>query len=374
MGTGAAGIALRHIHRARAGNGSWRTVQHWAVTMTGNPITTPPHASSLYTGAPAVAFALHSAGQPAYAAALETLDHHIAAATRQRLDRAHERIDRRCLPTLREFDLIGGLTGLGAYLLYRHGGGELLRDGLSYLVRLSKPIEVGGETLPGWWTGNGPADQRSAHWPGGHANFGIAHGIAGPLALLSTTMRRGIMVSGQADAISDLCTWLDRWRCGTNHRPWWPEMISLPEWRSGTVRQRGPHRPSWCYGTPGLARAQQLAAVAMADPARQRHAERALVACLTDEHQLAQLGDVSLCHGWAGLALTTWRAATDSDTDLAAHIPRVLGRLDQHLARHGLPPGDGLLEGTAGINLVRDTTTATTPPASTWDACLLISG
>jgi hypothetical protein len=365
LAAGAAGTALRHIHQALAGSGPWRAAHQWATVMTTEPVTAHPDASGLYSGAPAVG----------YATALETLDLHIATATRQRLHRAHERIDRQALPALREFDLISGLTGVGLYLLHRHGGGDLLGDVLAYLVRLTQP-PIDDHTLPGWWTGNGPSDHPSPQWPGGHANLGLAHGIAGPLALLSTTMRRGITVTGQADAIRHVCAWLDTWQRGACATPWWPEMISMSEWKTGLVRQPHPHRPSWCYGTPGLARAQQLAAIALADQPRQRRAEQALAGCLTDEQQLASISDASLCHGWAGLLQTTWRAAADphAETDLAAHLPHLHHRLDDHLRRYGPPSGDGLLDGTSGIHLVRDTTTAAGPPATDWDACLLLAG
>jgi len=376
LSIGAAGIALLHIECAHAGIGGWDTVHQWVAAMTRGPVVAHPDVSGLYYGAPAVAFVLRVADQPAYATALGTLDSHIATLTRQRLERAHERIDRGYLPTRREFDLISGLTGIGAYLLHQHGGGELLRDVLSYLVRLADPLTIDGETLPGWWTGNGPDDQSSPHWPGGHGNLGMAHGIAGPLALLATAMKRGITVPGQADAIGRICAWLDQRRCGTRSQAWWPGTISLHEWKARTVRQPGPQRPSWCYGTPGLARAQQLAALALADPQRRRRAEEALAGCIADDTQLSQLGDASLCHGWAGLVQTTQRAATDAgaDSELATLLPHLRARMEQHLHHHGPPARDGLLDGTAGINLTRHTTAANAPPASQWDACLLLDG
>jgi len=376
LSAGAAGIALLYIEYARTGLGRWGAVQQWASAMTRSPITAHTDASGLYRGAPAVAFALHAAEQPAYATALGTLDGHISALTRHRLERAHERIDRGRLPALREFDLISGLTGLGAYLLRRHSGGDLLRDVLTYLVRLTEPLKTDGDVLPGWWSGNGPGDQSSPRWPGGHGNLGVAHGIAGPLALLSTAMRRGVTVAGQADAIGRICARLDQWRCGIGSQAWWPGMISRSEWRAGTVRQPGPQRPSWCYGSPGLARSQQLAGLALADPQRQRRAEEALAGCVADERQLAQLGDASLCHGWAGLVQTTWRAAADagSDSDLAAQLPDLYERMDQHLRRHGPPADEGLLEGAAGVRLVQHTTAADVAPVTQWDACLLLDG
>ncbi|MGH3804316.1 MAG: lanthionine synthetase LanC family protein, partial [Pseudonocardiaceae bacterium] len=202
---------------------------------------------------------------------------------------------------------------------------------------------VDGEPLPGWWTANGPNDRLSRRWPGGHGSPGIAHGIAGPLALLSTAMRRGVTVTGHADAIERICDWLEQWRGGTRSRPWWPGMISLREWKARTLRQPGPQRPSWCYGTPGLARAQQLAALALADEQRQRRAENILAGCVTDDTQLAQLGDASLCHGWAGLIQTTRRAAvtTGADSELAVLLPHLYACMKQHLHQHGHQPTTG---------------------------------
>ncbi|KWX00766.1 Lanthionine synthetase C family protein [Carbonactinospora thermoautotrophica] len=375
LSTGAAGITLLHIEYARTGTDEWETVQEWAAAMTRTPVTAHPDACGLYRGAPAVAFILHAAQQPAYATALSTLDSHIATVTRHRLEAAHKRIDHGQLPPLREFDLITGLTGIGVYLLHRHGGGDLLRDVLSYLVRLTEPLKANGEVLPGWWSSDGPEGRPSRRWPGGHGNLGLAHGIAGPLALLSTAMRRGVTVTGQADAIDRICTWLDQWRSGTGSQVWWPGLISLSEWRTRTVRQPGPQRPAWCYGTPGLARAQQVAALALADRRRQRHAEKALAECIADDSQLSQLSDASLCHGWAGLLQATWRAATEADSDeLSTHLPHLHARMEQYLHRHGPPAHDGLLEGMTGVRLARHTMTTNTPPASRWDACLLLDG
>lgn len=207
------------------------------------------------------------------------------------------------------------------------------------------------------------AGQPSPRWQGGHGNLGMAHGISGPLTLLSTAARQGVAVPGQADAIGRICRWLDRCRIGTGNRTWWPEAVSRTEWCSGVSQQAGPGRPSWCYGAPGLARAQQIAALA-------------LTGCLADDTQLALLTDASLCHGWAGLLQTTWRAAhtPGASAELAAHLPALRARTGQHLERHGLPATDGLLEGAAGVLLAQHTTEADAARPTRWDACLLLDG
>lgn len=136
-----------------------------------------PHCSS---APPALAFAVHAAAdRPGrYERALESLDIRVAAVTRRRLDQAHARIDRGDCPALAELDLINGLTGLGAHLLRRDPNGDLIRQVLAYLVRLTEPL--GAKDLPGWWTDLAPTGRRSTDLPGGHGNFGMAHGISGP--------------------------------------------------------------------------------------------------------------------------------------------------------------------------------------------------
>lgn len=133
--------------------------------------------------------------------------------------------------------------------------------------------------------------------PGGHANLGVAHGISGVLAFLGTALRRGITVDGHCEAIATICVHLDTWRHDDDPGPWWPEWITQDELRTGRSRQHSPLRPSWCYGTPGIARAQQIAAIATGDAARQQIAEHALAACLSDTAQLSRITDNSLCHG-----------------------------------------------------------------------------
>ncbi|MER7644771.1 lanthionine synthetase C family protein [Streptomyces sp. NPDC126522] len=372
--SGAAGVALLHAVRAHTGEEDPDALRPWAAAMLKGPIQAVPEACGLYEGAPAVAYVLSFSHTNTAERSLATLDRYLADVTRHRLGQAHTRIDRGALPTLGEYDLISGLTGLGAYHLHRSNQAEL-RDTLAYLVRLTEPITDDAQPLPGWWTSDSPDLKPSPRWPGGHGNLGVAHGITGPLALLATALRRGHTVPGQTRAIIRICDWLDRWRTGTGSRAWWPGLITRDEHRRGKLQSPGPTRLSWCYGTPGIARAQQLAGLALGDRDRQRQAEQALSGCLADDRQLAQLTDASLCHGWAGLVQTASRAAADAiDDELAARLPHLNVRLDEHLDQNGLPHGAGLMDGTAGIHLVRLTTSVNTAISVPWDHCLLLAG
>jgi hypothetical protein len=359
--TGGAGIALRHIQHAHT-SGDWTPAHRWVRAITRAPITADPATTGLHHGAPAIGFVLHTARHPAYQRLLARLDDHVAVITHTRLTAAHDRIDRGQPPTVEEYDLIRGLTGLGVYLLAAHH--PLLSAVLDYLVRLTQPLAIEGARLPGWWSTPGP-DQHPDRRNAGHADLGVAHGIAGPLALLSTALRRGEQVPGHAEAIETICGWLDICKQRSGACAWWPAILTATEQRTGRLTQPGPQRPSWCYGTPGLARAQQLAGLALDDPGRIRIAEQALAGCLTDRAQLTQLAEPGLCHGQAGLMVATLRVAEDSRTPELFTPPGA--------SRHNAT-GPHLLEGQAGTDLAHHTL-VTHPPAlgGDWDACLLLS-
>ena len=180
------------------------------------------------------------------------------------------------------------------------------------------------------------------------------------------------MVDGHTDAIAHICSWLDSWQHDHPAGPWWPRTITLNEARAGRAQQRGPLQPSWCYGTPGIARAQQLAALTTGDTARQRAAETALLGCLRDPAQLARIIGPSLCHGAAGLLHTTWRTATDAATgELAACLPDLAVLLVEQLRT--APRNVELLEGGTGAALALHTAATGTAPRSGWDTCLLLA-
>lgn len=368
LAKGAIGVALLHIERAHSGTGSWDAAHASLANATRHQLISDDHAG-LFFGAPAVAFALHTAafGTGRYQRALHALDTAVIALTRRRLEHAHARIDRGHRPRAAEFDLLYGITGLGAYLLGRDPHSEIVRHVLSYLVRLTEPLPADEEGLPGWWTSHAPMARAAYSFPRGHGNLGMAHGITGPLALLSLAARHGTTVDGHTGAIERVCAWLDALRQEGPVGPWWPQWITPADQHPRPRVQPGPPRPSWCYGTPGLARAQQLAGIALGDAGRQRMAEAAMLACLSDPAQLGQISDGGLCHGAAGLLCTVRRIAQDAPPGVFAdHLPKLRALLaDQEAARE-----DGLLEGRTGTALITENDGV---PATGWDACLLLN-
>lgn len=370
LASGAAGTALLHIEQALNGSGDWATAHTSITRAVAAPLEAGQHAS-LYHGAPAIAFVLHAAradGQPRYRQAARALDEHVHRVTQRQLTAATTRIRTGAAATFAEYDLFRGLAGLGALLLRTAPGSDTLAGILRYVTRLSQPRDLDGLEAPGWWAAHDPDPLLPT--PGGHANLGMAHGAAGLLALLSLAAIRGHTIDGHHEAIGCLCAWLDRWQQDGADGPWWPQWITRDDLRTGRPGQRGAGRPSWCYGAAGIARAQQLAAIAMADPARRDMAERAITARLSGR-QLDQITEPGLCHGLAGLYQVACQAARDARTpEISQRLPGLAAALARHVALEGHA---GLLTGQVGVRLALETARHGAPTRSGWDACLLIT-
>ncbi|GAB7043978.1 MULTISPECIES: lanthionine synthetase C family protein [Catenuloplanes] len=348
LSDGAAGVALLHLE-----NGNLRAA-HEALHLAVDGGVSIAAGASLFYGAPALAFVLAASDHPSLTHARDIVADGTSTVTRHRLHDAHRRIDAGRRPHFAEYDLIRGLTGLGV-VLRRLGHHDLLRDVLDYLVRLTEPFDG----LPGWWCTNSP----DCHQPppaGGHANHGIAHGITGPLALLALTQIDGITVDGHTDAITRILRWLDMWQ----QTAWWPQTVTLTDLNHGIPAPRRPPRPSWCYGTPGITRAQQLAARATDDRTRQHLAETAFSHAINDPRHLRQLTDRGLCHGTAGALTTGRRIAADALTPIS--LAPLVSLHKRTLATKN--SAAGFLDGTAGTSLADAASTLTS-----WDACLLIN-
>ncbi|MEV6964429.1 lanthionine synthetase C family protein [Hamadaea sp. NPDC051192] len=368
MTSGPIGLALLAIEQAHDGTGDWAAVRKQIRFVTDGPIDAGTHASLFY-GAPAVLFVLHQASADdhgRYATVRTALTGHVRRIIRDRLADASQRLHDRRPAAFDEYDLFYGLAGLGALLLQCAPGCDELGDLLTHLVLLTQPRVDDHQTVPGWWVAHDP--DPTLPTPGGHANLGMAHGAAGLLALLALSIRHGRPVDGCHEAITTLTGWFDRWRQYSPHGPWWPQWVTRAQLRSGRIDNSPPGRRSWCYGTPGIARALQLAAITTGQADRQREAEAALAGCLTGlrPHPATDLG---ICHGLAGLYQTAYRAAQDA---LTPTIGSRLTSLADQLTHIRPPDAAGLLIGKSGFDLVHHSVRTGAPPQSRWDTCLLI--
>jgi hypothetical protein len=285
------------------------------------------------------------------------------------------------------FDLIGGLTGAGAYLLCRtdHEGA---RRALERLLRSIVSLTGDERGLPRWRT---PPHllfppERAKEFPGGNLNCGLAHGIPGPLGLLSLAKLQGISVPGMEEGIERIVAWLSAHRAddprGVNFPAWVP--LPPPGEQPNLSATLHPSKAAWCYGSPGVCRALYLAGRALAKPAWRRIAVDGMRSAVTRPVEERRLPSPTFCHGVAGLLQITLRFARDTGLPVFAQAARAL--LAQLVLAH--EPGSilgfrsvdttgarvddpGLLDGAAGVCLVM--LAATTPAEPSWDRLFLLS-
>jgi len=291
LGDGYPAVALLFAELGRADPAHLPTAHRYLGLAAQEVTAAPP--GGLFAGPTALAFAAATAARrpDEYAGVLATLDERIAGWVLPRLRAEWERIDAgRAGTVFGAYDVVSGATGVGRYLLNRTvrtsaaGSGAdtpvrtALTAVLTYLTALTRPVHDAGATLPGWWVEHPPDRPRAEPDAPGHLNLGLAHGAPGPLALLALAWSAGIRVPGQDDAIGYLAEWLLDHRRTDTGGPFWPHYLARadligPADGPGDTDHRHPPsstRAGWCYGTPGVARALQLAGLALG-PRDQQH-------------------------------------------------------------------------------------------------------
>jgi hypothetical protein len=286
-----------------------------------------------------------------------------------------------------EFDVISGLSGIGAYLLSRRTNGETAAV-LEIALRSLVAIACDTNSRPRWWT---PAhllgdEETAALYPHGNLNCGLAHGIPGPLALMALALSQGIAIPDIEEAIDRIAYWLIGHRADDTWGVNWPYAVSLDSdgLPDDSASVGGPSRAAWCYGAPGVARALWLAGVAR-DRAEWRNlAIEAMEAVYRRPMAARYIDSPTFCHGVAGLLQVTLRFANDTRlpvfTKAAADLTDWLISAyepDSLLGYRNWEPGGprvdqpGLLDGTPGVLLTL--LAASTEVEPSWDRAFMLS-
>jgi hypothetical protein len=374
---GVAGQALfysyLHLHTSdpAAADRAVELLDRAAEELAGTPM--PP---SLYSGFPGIAWTM------------EHLRGRLFEDEEDEEDDPVGEIDEALLPPLKrspwvgEYDLIGGLAGLGVYALERlprPSAAALLEQIVDRLAELADILDEGTawftpvERLPEW--------QRELH-PRGIYNLGVAHGLPGVLPVLAGACAAGVAVERARPLLDSSVSWLLARRhgpeigsCfGTTYAPWEPV---------------APSRLAWCYGDPGIAAALLAAARAVGEPEWERQAIDTALACAARDESTSLIRDTGLCHGAAGLGHLFNRLYQETGEERIGQAARFW--LEKTLAMRA--PGEGVagfraweanpggqpgwradagfLEGAAGIGLALLGAVSDVEPA--WDRMLLVS-
>ena len=377
LSRGQAGVALLYTWLARTGRMPQADVlARQCLDQAIEAVSTQAMNASLYGGFTGVAWAAELTGR-----LLDPDAEDRSEAVDEALLRLLSRADRWSAP----YDLIVGLTGLGVYALQRYPRPvaiECLRRVVERLHDCARHDEHGLY----WWTP--PAeilDQESRkQYPSGRADLGVAHGVAGSVALLGGICGAGVEQATARPLLEGAVSWLLAQSLPTEAGP------TFPVWVAPAI-QPWPARCAWCYGDPGIAAALLLAARGVGDAGWEQTA--VALACRAAERPASDTGvvDANFCHGAAGLAHLynrMYQATGEPALGRAAlyWLERTLGFYRRARDAGGTwvqgnwDPGQRerwtwngieLVEGAAGVALVLLAGATSVEP--TWDRMFLVS-
>ncbi len=300
------------------------------------------------------------------------------------VDDALLRLLSRANPWSAPYDLVVGLTGLGVYALQR-GPRPLAIECLCRVVERLHECAQHDEHGLYWWTPPAEIHQESREqYPSGRVDLGVAHGVAGVIALLGGLCGAGAEQATARPLLEGAVRWLLAHSVPTEADP------TFPIWVAPGF-QPSPARCAWCYGDPGIAAALLMAARGAGDAGWEPAA--VALACRAAARPASQTGVVnaSFCHGAAGLAHLynrMYQATGESKLRRAALYwlertldfyrlardnggPWVQGSWDPAQRELWTWTGVDVVDGAAGVALVLLAAATSVEPA--WDRMFLVS-
>ena len=207
--------------------------------------------------------------------------------------------------SMRDYDSILGLSGILRYLLLTDS--ELYRESIQKvvdaLIYLSQYSTDKQEAVPNWHIQKDnvfPFEERESY-RSGMINFGLSHGIAGPLAVLSVAKLQGINRPGLAEAIGRL---IEFFLCFVQEQPdgevYWPSAITGEEYLKPALSISPHKRLSWCYGSLSILRSLFLASKAVSNEKIQIWAVNKAIRFTKMPLEKYLFESPTICHGYSG--------------------------------------------------------------------------
>ena len=228
------------------------------------------------------------------------------------------------------YDMISGISGNLYYLLdcdYVQEEEDTIVRCIEYLLSFTEDTIFDGKAIIRFHilqpNQNPNFDQKD--FEKGSVNFGLAHGMLGPLLALSKAYAKGFRVKGLREGIEKIYRLYELFQ-SLNERgvPYWPGMITVEEYWDGVCKPEHLHRScSWCYGNAGILRGLQKVAGYMHWPEKEQNYVEAMKRFLSQDIKAYDLFSPSLCHGFSSLvAIQTCAYAAYEDQELLTNLQR----------------------------------------------------
>ncbi|AUN12748.1 hypothetical protein RSJ21_19760 (plasmid) [Clostridium botulinum] len=296
---------------------------------------------------------------------------------------------------MNDYDVIQGLAGTGRYLLFFKDDPEIeniIKDILKYMISLTENINLWGHSVPKWYITQQNQFIKSDKeiYSKGSFNFGMSHGITGPLSFMAIALINGIEIYGQKEAMEKIISTLNLFKYNLEGTIYWPGRIKFEEFITKTCSNTR-QRASWCYGSPGIARAIFLSGKALNNEEYKNIAIKSLDSLCSLPEEFWFLDSPTFCHGYAGLLRIINCMYIDTGlVNFKKHGDKILNKLlsfynkDAPFGFFNIDMSDpqksntkktfntcGLLDGTTGVILT--ILGIINPNKTNWDSIFLIN-
>ena len=243
--------------------------------------------------------------------------------------------------SMRKYDVISGLSGSLYYLLdfsWNEDEIKKLENIISYLVGLTKYHDYKGKSVIKFHITreNQFRDDEKERFPNGNFNFGISHGMMGPLVALSKAYSLGYNVDGLKESIGELAEIYERFKVYKDNIPLWPSQLSLEQYLIGKCEEEHCHlASSWCYGNISISRGLQKVSKNMGWIEKEKLYKEDLINILNQPSENYNLHSPALCHGYSSiLAIRTSSYIGDKDSryidNIEENIDIIIKRFEEN--------------------------------------------
>ncbi|MGN8646720.1 lanthionine synthetase C family protein [Gracilibacillus sp. HCP3S3_G5_1] len=263
------------------------------------------------------------------------------------------------------YDLITGITGIGTYILKfkKQNLYPLLKDILTFLIELSTNIKTTKGQVPAFITSPKAmiVESDRVKYPNGYLNLGIAHGISGPLALLSRAYLEGITVKEHLSSIIYISNLLSDHFNFDKNGLYIQRIVTLEQMlEEQRDKEKETRFDAWCYGGFGVSYSLLLAYQATYNTKIKYNLIELLKGILSCSIEEWSIKTPILCHGYAGNMQIINRLLSAEEISQEKNVVKELinkrselyNRINEYYESNPEKVNISLLEGDIGVILV----------------------
>ena len=324
---------------------------------------------SAFSGLGEIAFGIKCYSN--YTGKLVTFSNQVDELLYIKLEKHSEFLFNNSIVSMSEYDIIGGISGIALYLSKYYD--KQFPNTVKYLCSLFE-VDKDGDINIRVLCEQQFLEKEKIDFPEGHMNFGLSHGILGPLLALSEIYKNIDEINLRCSIIKIIKFGLaiyEKYSYIKNEVIKWPSQLDYRKFSKGiTIREKDVYNyPSWCYGYVSISNSiNRICNTTHVE--FNGHLTIDMNKQMNELRQIIEEKDISLCHGIAGeilfLSLVGDNEIIDTKIELMLRIIRnnsnekfyyrkkysLISNSEDFSVFKGHPENLNILEGTGGIFLL----------------------